>query len=70
MILIILSVSLFINAFSYSVSVIVLVVGFSFYLCRPFVVDIVNILVVAVFGLDGNLSLIVSLDSRTPHCGF
>ena len=70
MIRIILSVSLFIHAFSYSVSVIVLVVGFSFYLCRSFVVDIVNILVVAVFGLDGNLSLIVSLDSCTPHCGF
>ena len=35
-------------------------------LCRPFVVDIVDALVVAVFDLCENLTLIVLLDSCSP----
>ena len=38
---------------------------FPFSLCRPFVVDFVDALVVAVFGLCVNYILIVLLDSRT-----
>ena len=38
---------------------------FSFFLCRPFVVDIVDALVMAVFGLSENHTLIVLLDSCT-----
>ena len=39
---------------------------FSFFLCRPFVVDFVDASVVAVFGLCVNYILIELLDSRTP----
>ena len=38
----------------------------SLFLCRPFVVDFVDALVVAVFGLCVNYILIVLLDSCTP----
>ena len=42
------------------------VLMFSFFLCGPFVVDIVDALVVAMFGLCENHTLIVSIDSCTP----
>ena len=42
------------------------VLTFSFFLCRPFVVDIVDALVVAVFGLCESHTLIVLVDSCTP----
>ena len=41
------------------------VLMFSFFLCGPFVVDIVDALVVAMFGQCENHTLIVLLDSYT-----
>ena len=67
------SISLFIHVISYLSYVIMLCVFYvmlSFFSCWPFVVEIVDALVVAMLDQCENHTLIVLLDSCTPTGGF